>query len=609
MSLLSKFKTISELGPQNVARVAIYRLGLRTGLHSCLKISAATPQKPFFTAASSSTFDGSIARQDWNHGQGQYFGTAVKLALSIDGVPDWHTSADNGARVVPDKPWSEIPDFSPGVGDIKKIWEASRFDWALAFSQRAALGDVNALTQLNAWMQDWGVKNPPYMGANWKCGQEASIRVMHLVLAAMLLGQDGSPAQGLQALIRVHLARIAPTIGYAIGQANNHGTSEAAALFIGGHFLGGPDGERWAKTGRLWLENRARVLIEPDGTFSQYSVNYHRVMLDSYALVEVWRRHKSLPEFSDKCQERLAAATNWLVQMVDKNTGDVPNIGANDGAHLIALTDCGYRDYRPSAQLASVLFCNRTAYVAGPWDQQLLWLGVDKQETQTPPLKLENTSFDQGGFHVLRAGPAVAYLRYPRFKFRPSQADALHCDLWIDGENILRDAGTYSYNVSTEDTAYFNGTVAHNTVEFDGRDQMPRLGRFLFGSWLKSEQVETVLQLGGGVSAGAAYRDYLGVRHRRKLRLTGNSMVIKDTVSGFKSKAILRWRLIPGDWVLQGHILSNGTVFLLISATIDINNITLTEGYESRYYLQKTPLPVLEIEVDQPGIITTEVRF
>ena len=40
----------------------------------------------------------------------------------------------------------------------------------------------------------------------------------------------------------------------------------------------------------------------------------------------------------------------------------------------------------------------------------------------------------------------MAMLRYPRFRYRPGHADALHLDLWLGDRNILRDGGTYSYN-------------------------------------------------------------------------------------------------------------------------------------------------------------------
>ena len=121
--------------------------------------------------------------------------------------------------------------------DIKTVWEASRFDWAISFAQLASQGDLKSLDQLNIWLDNWCEKNPPYFGLNWKCGQEASIRVIHLAIVAVILGQDKRPLPNLIELIKTHLLRIAPTIRYAIAQDNNHGTSEAAALFVGGAWL------------------------------------------------------------------------------------------------------------------------------------------------------------------------------------------------------------------------------------------------------------------------------------------------------------------------------------------------------------------------------------
>ena len=72
------------------------------------------------------------------------------------------------------------------------------------------------------------------------------------------------------------------------------------------------------------------------------------------------------------------------------------------------------------------------------------------------------------------------YASLSRFRFRPSQADAMHVDLWVKDQNLLSDAGTYSYNTDARWLKYFPGTQSHNTVQFDDRDQMPRLGRFLF---------------------------------------------------------------------------------------------------------------------------------
>jgi hypothetical protein len=526
--------------------------------------------------------------------------------------PDWLANPFTGQRVAaPERGWWQIPDFDPAVGDIKLIWELSRMDWVLAFAQHAHNGDEYALARLNDWLADWCICNPPYCGPNWKCGQEASIRVMHLAMAAMILGQVQQPVPALSDLVRLHLQRIAPTVQYAMAQDNNHGTSEAAALYIGGGWLaalGVTEGVRWQQIGRRWLENRAARLIGPDGSFSQYSLNYHRVMLDTFCMAEVWRRHMALPAFSKLWCERALAATQWLHHIVNPFNGDGPNLGANDGARLLQLTDSAYRDYRPSVQLAMALFADQRAYAQdGRWNHLLHWLGVMVPQAVAPPPG--SRVANDGGFAVLQRGAAMAMLRYPRFRFRPSQADALHLDLWLEGENLLRDAGSYSYNNEPLWLNYFGGTASHNTVQFDDRDQMPRLSRFLFGNWLKTSFIEQLTVDEQTTHFAAGYRDDHQPSHRRRVSLGHSHLRVVDELSGFSRKAVLRWRVAPGDWRLAGTSLTNSVHVLTVQASMPIVRCELVEGWESLHYLEKTPVPVLEVEINQPGRLTTEYRW
>lgn len=598
---LTLVRTYARLGAASIARVATYRLGLKSGRHPVQRLAAPVAQPPFFRAIDSPSLK-TDPNRSWDDSM-WWFGW--HRAPLPDAAPDWFANPFSTAPQ-PDaaRDWWRIPDF--GTGDIKGLWELSRMDWAVAWATTVACGDAPALERLNLWLADWAERNPPYKGPNWKCGQEASIRVMHLVVAASILGQDRSPKAGLVNLLRAHLQRIAPTISYAIGQQNNHGTSEAAALFIGGSFLAGrdPHADAWARKGRRWLEERAAALIEPDGSFSQYSVTYHRVMLDTYALAEAWRRHRGLPAFSDRLRGRLVAATNWLRAMTDPETGDAPNIGANDGARLLQLTGTDYRDFRPSVQLAAALFQNEDAFGPGPWSAPLRWLDVPDGQRATP---LRSASFDDGGYHVLRTGRAMAVLRYPRFRYRPSQADALHLDLWHAGRNLLRDGGTFSYNA--DGAGWFGGTSAHNTVTFDERDQMPRLSRFLFSDWLRTETVQTVQTDGDTIGAAAGYTDGAGAHHHRQVALTPTGLICVDTLSGSFREAELRWRLCPGDWVLEGDILRGDGVAMTVESEGETLAPVLGTTFESRYYQHRDEVPLLSVRLQKPGRILTKIGF
>lgn len=596
-----KLQTYMRLGLSNVGRVAAYRLGLKSGRHPVQRLNAPVAYAPFFRP---SERQGEIpsANTAWEKNL-NWFGWYQQPRSEMP--PNWFSNPFSDMPL-PDAAldWWRIPDF--GAGDIKGLWELSRFDWVVAWATVAAQGDAEALERLNLWIADWAKSNPPYKGPNWKCGQEASIRVIHLITAAWVLGQDYNAEQGIVDLITAHIQRIAPTMSYAIGQQNNHGTSEAAALFIGGSFLIGhdPRAEKWARKGRHWLQERAQSLIEPDGSFSQYSVTYHRVMLDTYSLVEAWRQHRELPPFSTTMRERLSAATDWLRSMTNARTGDAPNIGANDGARLIQLTDSDYRDFRPSVQLAAALFQDVNVFGEGQWNIPLRWLGVkDGQHAAC----IQSKSFNNGGCHVLRNDNALAVLRYPRFRFRPSQADALHVDLWHNGTNLLRDAGTYSYNAKGAE--WFASSSAHNTIVFDGRDQMPRISRFLFGQWLQAEAVENVRVEDHKISAAAAYTDAKGAHHKREVTLTPDGFVCRDQISGTFEEAILRWRLAPGNWSLNEHTLKHRRYTISIEANDKALHPTLGVSTESRYYQKQSEVPVASVCVREPTTIITKATF
>jgi len=285
---------------------------------------------------------------------------------------------------------------------------------------------------------------------------------------------------------------------------------------------------------------------------------------------------------------------------------DAPNTGANDGANLLSLTPASYRDFRPSVQLASAMFEDARAYPPAAADDMLLWLDLPlPQDRLEPP---GSRTFEDGGYAVLRVADAMAMVRFPRFRFRPSQADALHLDFWLGADNVLRDGGTYSYNQGVEWIDYFGGVQSHNSAQFDDAPQMPRLGRFLLGDWLTTRDLEPVTRHGGGVAFAAAYR--AGEReHHRRVELGPESLTVRDRLSGFRERAVLRWRLAPGAWRMTETGVADGSRTLSVAASVPIVGLRLVTGHESRHYFELTELPVLEAEIAEPGEITTELRW
>lgn len=601
MGRMVKAQTALALGLFNLLRVFKYRAGVKTGLNPVQKLTAQLPTGCFFSQNSLS----------------QQANLPIKSTLTAFGylkypvagqLPNWfYSPLTQHIFQNTEKAWYQIPDFDGNVGDIKGIWEASRFDWLidLVLHERQ-VRDGQALVQLDLWLNDWCEKNPAYFGPNWKCGQEASIRVMHIITALIGLEQEQHPHDNVCAFIEAHLKRIEPTIDYAIAQDNNHGTSEAAALYIGGAVLNlwkpKSQYQQWQALGEKWMLNRASKLIMQDGGFSQYSINYHRVMLDSYCLAEIVRQKFKLKPFSGLLYRQLQKATDWLYVLTQAD-GDVPNLGANDGARLIPVSQTDYRDFRPTVQLASTLF-HQHSYYPEPdsYDESLTFFQIQKLKQENFELPSRNQLFNESGLITSQTHNFFIAFKLPKFKFRPSQCDALHLDVWFKGQNLLRDGGTYSYNSTVEDLNYFSGVASHNTVEFDQHQQMPRLSRFLFGAWLTPKELTYSAN-----EFGCGYQDHWSCTHHRKISLTDNAIKIADNISGFQQQAVLRWRLQPDRWTLENNVLSNGQVEIILEAEYPIT-LRWSEGEESRYYYQKSKVPVLEVTATQATTIFTVIK-
>jgi hypothetical protein len=564
--------------------------------------------------------DGAVLTQadDLLKGRVSYFSIH---AYDIGNPPNWFLNPFlNKRHPQPAVHWSGIADFSAGVGDIKVVWEISRFSWALVFARAWRIsGDARYLSTMQLWMEDWWRCNPPNAGPNWMCGQETSIRLINALLALRMAGLEKSVGSGLVAFVEAHCRCVDLTTFYAVAQDNNHATSEAAGLFIGGTWLaryGEGDaryrGKRWAEKGRNLLDSRVRRLVLPDGSFSQHSLTYHRLMLDTLSVVEAWRRYIGEAPFAEVFYTRAAAATRWLGAMIDPVSGDGPNLGANDGAHPYRLDASAYRDFRPCLQLASFLFIGRAALNSGPWDESAAWLGVPTEGHMRPWLDdLRSAVFPDGGYVVLRNSTGGRLLlRAPTARFRPAHADALHLDLWWQGKNLLRDGGTYAYAGGGAVAKALASAVGHNTQQFDGHDQMPRLGRFLYGAWVRVVESPTITTSADGQSCAGSYTDVWGAQHKRTVTLRTDSLSVLDQVQGFKRKAVLRWRLAPGNWSQNEGGCASAIGRIRVESSVPIRRMSLESGWESRHYLEKSAVPVLEVEVDQsPAVLTTIINL
>jgi asparagine synthase (glutamine-hydrolysing) len=217
-------------------------------------------------------------------------------------------------------------------------------------------------------------------------------------------------------------------------------------------------------------------------------------------------------------------------------------------------------------------------------------------------------SYPDGGVHILRGESSAAFIRCADYRERPSHADQLHVDLWMRGQNIAVDAGTFLYNGQG---LWQNGlahTAVHNTVTVDDADQMLWFSRFTWGEWARGRVLQQGEHLWQGEHDG--YKR-LGVQHVRSvISLEGERWLVVDHLVGNRPHHFsLQWLLndFPHSvtpeqnliclwpetdkFQIRMGLLEGDANFSLVRGDPDS-----TRGWRSRYYGQKEPALSVQLE-------------
>lgn len=565
--------------------------------------------------------------------------------------PDWHKDPVTGTRLDPQKHWSEYSD-DPDV-DIKFIWEPSRF--AMAYTLVRAYGSSRDEKYAEAFwelIQAWAESNPPNTGPNWMDGQEAALRLMawtfgYYQFFANAAQSSGSPREGTTSpsatperivqftlMVAAHAERIYRNIDYAISTHSNHTISEAFGLWmVGLLFPELKDAKKYFDLGKELLEHEAATQLFPDGGYSMYSLNYHRFSLHLY-LCAIRLSELNHSPLSMKLQQSIASSIDYLSHLIDPETGKMPVYGSNDGALVLPLNNCDFRDYRPLLQLGSYLTKQQLRFEPGPWDEDVFWLvgpPLSLQGTMAPEaersgggagVREKSNSFPHAGTHLLHSSNSRAILRCTDHRARPSHADQLHVDVWMRGHNIAIDAGTYLYS---GEGIWRNGlarTEVHNTVTVDHQDQMKMLTRFTWTNWSHGKVLRHDENIWQGQHDGY-HRLPDPVTHKRTvLSLGDDRWLVADHLSA-KSKHHydLHWLLSDGEYGVQKLASGNGlwlkpsdsklsdSKFHIQMGILQVNaNFSIvraepnsTRGWRSQYYGEKEPAISVMLEADQPS--------
>jgi hypothetical protein len=461
-------------------------------------------------------------------------------------LPDWFHDPVTGRQAPAEQyafrinPRSEIQ-----TGNIKQIWEVSRLQHLTLLASAWFLGHDDAYARRVAdHLDSWWRENPFLSGVNWTSGIEIGIRLISMAWIRRLL--DEWPNVGeLFDHNELALRQISWHQQYLAAfrsrgsSANNHVIAEAAGQLVASCAF------PWFSQSASWQRKSARLLERellrntfPSGVNRELATDY-QCFVAELALLAAVEAEATGHGLSAAAWQRLCAMVDSGAALLDERLRP-PRQGDGDEGRAVLLDPPAADGWQSLLAVGDALFgrLDWWPYTAPDATSSFVSAMVGgRREVRGRPAR-RPWRFTDAGLTLLRTtsdrdpeiwcrcdGGPHGYLSIAAH----AHADALSVEVRYGGVDVLADPGTYCYHGEPAWRSYFRSTIAHNTIELDGRSQSGDGGPFLWLRHANSRELE-IQDVGDAAEWTAEHDGYVShgssARHRRRVRLDRASRTV-----------------------------------------------------------------------------------
>ena len=451
----------------------------------------------------------------------------------------------------------------------KCVWEINRLQFlvniCINYNTTGSKDELDLFIQLN---KSWSLQNPFLSGINWYSNIEINLRLITWFLCWEILDADNLILEDFNfkefvekdwiPMIKMHcIYSFENPSKYS--SANNHLISEYAGLFIASSKWEFKDSGKWLRYSQEGLEKEIINQHSKEGINKEEAAEYIQFITDFFLLSFIVGEKTNRP-FSDRFKQRLLKIFYYIYDLLDCN-GNFPKYGdEDDGKCFMIDTDEKFNNFKSLLTSGAIIYGDpvlKSKCNGFDVKNQFLFGDQGKVIYDSIPVISTNESSkfykEEGHFFFRKKENDKEILLH--FDAAPlgflsiaahGHADALSFILHLDGRAVFVDPGTYTYHTEPLWRNYFKGTLAHNTIRINEKDQAVSGGPTL---WIKHYKTSIIdLHISDDIERViATHNGYIkeGIEHIREVvfyRLE-NEFQIQDTINVLKTRKI--WVEIP----------------------------------------------------------------
>lgn len=481
--------------------------------------------------------------------------------------------------------------------DVKFPWELSRLSFLIPIARAFLVSKGEKyLGFIYNTLKSWKAENPIAHAVNWY-PMEVAVRTVNLIQLRELLLVVPKAEKTINLLNEVLLLQgifLWRNVEYTDVRGNHYAANLTALLLLGKVFKNFyEEANKWYNYAVNRTEKEFHLQFLKDGVNFEKSIPYHRLVVELFFTSFLVMKRNGIEQKSETITVFKNACS--FIKGVTKPNSQTPIIGDNDSASVFQNDNVSLNNHSNLLQLASLFLGDESLNIS----KEVFHSSVELFGTKTiiqvaKKEEFQSNYFKKGGFISAKTEQDFFIADYGEVGMNGrgghGHNDLFSFELMLDHQDIIVDAGCYTYTGNLELKSEMKSSLYHNGLVIDNKEIAPQIGEWGISNIAQPEHIichekEDSLVVSG--EHNGYKRLESPVKHKRTFTVTKDfsSILCEDEIFCNSNHEVIRSLHFAEDVILK--VKNESIIIKCLESQYSVTFNADTEITIDQYYLSK----------------------